>query len=343
MKKNSIFLTTLLLFLSPYSGFSGLSEASTAGSEHYSLVMPLEGFAVYDVTDQERSLFQPSDLCEVSEKPKKTYRFQPGVRELLTLVQKNKLPGDVKVLFYSFLPSETSKTIHLCFKKRGITTEAIEWTAVSTADAPTLPPIADLQKSLKTDSEHSAFFTNHTHADGTPLEEGWIHANADTPLWKQDHVKLAWITQALLQSIQEKKPFKAPSASVEHYEVDAWIAKGLDLFAQANPIEHVIHIDKTEKFHEALKIKGVLLLDFTAEWCHWCQVLAPQLDVLAKEFAGRMTIVSVDVDKVDSLHDQYNLEGLPTLILLKEGKEIGRIVGYEQIDVLRNHLNKLLH
>jgi thioredoxin len=72
---------------------------------------------------------------------------------------------------------------------------------------------------------------------------------------------------------------------------------------------------------------GVTLIDFTAKWCGPCRVMEPVLATLAKEYAGRARVVAVDVDVEPGLAQQYNVRSMPTFVLVRDGREVGRVVG----------------
>lgn len=72
---------------------------------------------------------------------------------------------------------------------------------------------------------------------------------------------------------------------------------------------------------------GVLAIDFTAEWCGPCKVMKPVLATLAAEYTGRARIVAIDVDHEQLVAQQYNVRSMPTLVILRDGREVGRIVG----------------
>ncbi len=81
-------------------------------------------------------------------------------------------------------------------------------------------------------------------------------------------------------------------------------------------------------FHEDVeKSAGLVLVDFWAEWCGPCKQIGPALEELAQEFAGQVTIAKVDVDENKQTAARFNLRGIPTLILFRDGKPVDTKVG----------------
>jgi thioredoxin 1 len=72
---------------------------------------------------------------------------------------------------------------------------------------------------------------------------------------------------------------------------------------------------------------GVTLIDFTAKWCGPCRAMEPALASIAKEYAGRVRVVPVDVDEQPALAQQFDVRSMPTFVLVRDGKEVGRAVG----------------
>src|ERR1043165_1158141 len=71
----------------------------------------------------------------------------------------------------------------------------------------------------------------------------------------------------------------------------------------------------------------VTLYDFTAKWCGPCRTMKPVLDALAKEYAGRVQVVEVDVDEDQLTTQQFDVRAMPTYVLVRDGREVGRFVG----------------
>jgi len=83
----------------------------------------------------------------------------------------------------------------------------------------------------------------------------------------------------------------------------------------------------TEETFETEIKKGVVLVDFYADWCGPCRMIAPLLEALSKELQGQASIVKLDVDHAQKIASTYEVMSIPTLILFSDGKEAGRIVG----------------
>lgn len=72
---------------------------------------------------------------------------------------------------------------------------------------------------------------------------------------------------------------------------------------------------------------GITLIDFTAKWCGPCKVMEPVMHALAKEYAGRVKVVAIDVDEEQLLTQQFNVRSMPTFVLVRDGVEVGRTIG----------------
>jgi thioredoxin 1 len=91
---------------------------------------------------------------------------------------------------------------------------------------------------------------------------------------------------------------------------------------------------------DVLASEKPVLVDFWAEWCAPCRMIAPTVDAVAGEFEGRATVVKLNVDDNPSTSQRYGIKGIPTLILFKGGKEEERIVGATSKDALTRLLEK---
>lgn len=76
-----------------------------------------------------------------------------------------------------------------------------------------------------------------------------------------------------------------------------------------------------------LQSKEPVLVDFHAEWCGPCKAMAPALEQVAMEMAGKLKVVKVDVDQNPGITQKYKIQAMPTLIMFNGGKEVNRNVG----------------
>ena len=81
-----------------------------------------------------------------------------------------------------------------------------------------------------------------------------------------------------------------------------------------------------------------VLVDFYSDFCPPCRMLAPIFAELEKEFKGKIKFARVNVDKNRELAIKHNIMGVPTLILFKDGKEVGRVVGLRRKEDLKEFL-----
>ena len=78
---------------------------------------------------------------------------------------------------------------------------------------------------------------------------------------------------------------------------------------------------------DVLKASGPVLVDFWAEWCGPCKMIAPALEEIGAEYAGRVTVVKVNIDENPQTPNTYGVRGIPTLIMFKDGKPAATKVG----------------
>ena len=80
---------------------------------------------------------------------------------------------------------------------------------------------------------------------------------------------------------------------------------------------------------EVLNSPTPVLVDFWAEWCQPCRMLAPHLDKVAAEQGEKLKVVKLNVDENPKMMQQFHIRGIPTLILFKEGQPVETIVGFK--------------
>ncbi len=95
-----------------------------------------------------------------------------------------------------------------------------------------------------------------------------------------------------------------------------------------------MEIINTANFDEKIK-DGLVLVDFFADWCGPCKMLAPVIEKLANEFADKLTVYKVNVDDDPDLARKFGIVSIPSLFLFKDGKAINQTMGFQNIDALK--------
>lgn len=87
---------------------------------------------------------------------------------------------------------------------------------------------------------------------------------------------------------------------------------------------------------------GVMAIDFTAAWCGPCKTMLPILTALAREYADHVRMVAVDVDHEQVLAEQFSIRSMPTFVILRDGREVGRIIGSRPRGFVQGVLDRAL-
>jgi thioredoxin 1 len=91
---------------------------------------------------------------------------------------------------------------------------------------------------------------------------------------------------------------------------------------------------------DVLKSDKPVLVDFWAEWCAPCRMLAPTVDAVAQKYAANARVVKLNVDDNPAISQRYGIKGIPTLILFKAGKEAERVVGATSKEAISRIIEK---
>jgi thioredoxin 1 len=87
------------------------------------------------------------------------------------------------------------------------------------------------------------------------------------------------------------------------------------------------HVTETTFAEEVLQSSTPVLVDYWAEWCGPCKMIAPALDDSAESYAGRLSVAKVNVDENQTLAARYQVRGIPTLMLFKQGQVVATKIG----------------
>jgi thioredoxin 1 len=91
--------------------------------------------------------------------------------------------------------------------------------------------------------------------------------------------------------------------------------------------DSIVHVTDASFETDVVNAEGLVLLDFWAEWCGPCKMISPMLGEIATEYQGKVTIAKLNIDDNPKTPQRFNVRGIPTLILFKNGQVEGQKVG----------------
>lgn len=106
--------------------------------------------------------------------------------------------------------------------------------------------------------------------------------------------------------------------------------------------DKIIHLTDDSFNSDVLQAKGPVLVDFWAEWCGPCKMVAPILDEIANEFAGKLTVAKLNIDENQNTAPKFGIRGIPTLLLFKNGNvqatKVGALSKSQLVEFINQHL-----
>ena len=98
----------------------------------------------------------------------------------------------------------------------------------------------------------------------------------------------------------------------------------------------------SQNFETLIADSKTVVVDFGATWCGPCQMVAPIIEELAHEYEGRVVIGKCDVDQDSDLPGRFNVRNIPTILFIKNGEVVSKLVGAQSKDVLKKAIEGLL-
>ncbi len=99
-----------------------------------------------------------------------------------------------------------------------------------------------------------------------------------------------------------------------------------------------IEITDAQFSQEVLNSDVPVLVDFWAPWCGPCRMVAPILEEISQEYAGKLKVVKVNVDESPIVASSYGIMSIPTMILFRGGNPVGKLVGAVPKEMIKQHL-----
>jgi thioredoxin 1 len=102
-----------------------------------------------------------------------------------------------------------------------------------------------------------------------------------------------------------------------------------------------LHLTEASFDGEVAKHKEILMVDFWAAWCAPCRAIAPTLDELTRESAGRVSLAKVNVDEHPALAARYGVRSIPTILFIKDGQVVDQVIGAVPKSQLKKKLDAI--
>ncbi|MCR3755594.1 MAG: thioredoxin 1 [Sodalis sp. Psp] len=103
--------------------------------------------------------------------------------------------------------------------------------------------------------------------------------------------------------------------------------------------EKIIHLSDDSFKKDILQSKGLILVDFWAQWCGPCKMISPILTEIADEFDGKLTIAKLNIDENPATAPKYGVRSIPTLLLFRDGKVVATKIGVLSKEQFKEFLN----
>jgi thioredoxin 1 len=106
--------------------------------------------------------------------------------------------------------------------------------------------------------------------------------------------------------------------------------------------EGIVNLTSATWDHEVTEYKGVVMVDFWAVWCGPCRMIAPTIEELAKDYAGKIKVGKLNTDENAEIASRFKIRGIPTIIFFKDGQKVDQIVGAVPKPQLKSKIDTIL-
>jgi thioredoxin 1 len=94
---------------------------------------------------------------------------------------------------------------------------------------------------------------------------------------------------------------------------------------------------------EVMKSKTPVIIDFYADWCGPCKMMGPVFEALSKQYEGKLKFLKLNTEEQGEIAQRFEIQGIPALVIAKNGKEIDRIVGFASQQALKANIDAIIN
>lgn len=102
----------------------------------------------------------------------------------------------------------------------------------------------------------------------------------------------------------------------------------------------IVNEDNFER--EVVRAETPVIIDFFADWCGPCQMMAPVFESVGKEYHGKLKFVKLNTEEAPEIAQEFDVQGIPCLIITSKGKEVDRIIGFRDAGRLKQAIDEVL-
>lgn len=106
--------------------------------------------------------------------------------------------------------------------------------------------------------------------------------------------------------------------------------------------ENLVHLNQNNFEKEVKQSDVPIIVDFWAEWCGPCKMMGPVFEELSDDYKGKLKFAKLNTEEEPSLAGNFGIRGIPTLLVMNDGEEVDRIVGFAPKELLKEKIDKIL-
>lgn len=103
-----------------------------------------------------------------------------------------------------------------------------------------------------------------------------------------------------------------------------------------------LHLTQENFEKEVVQSKVPVIIDFYADWCGPCRMMAPVFEEISKEYSGKVSFLKLNTEEQPEIAEAFEVMSIPSLVVVRDGKEIGRMVGFAPKNIFKERLDSII-